>query len=96
MKVTDPTKFLVELRPGGLRFSRQHPADLRIRYEATRGDLNGNGKHDKKDDKIEGRLGIWVQERPEDPFVKVGTVKTSGNRELKAELESFSRYAIAY
>jgi hypothetical protein len=96
MKVADQSEFLVEMRPSGLKFSAGKPAQLKLEYGSTDGDLDGNGHKDHEDDKIEKRLGIWVQETPSDPFVKIGTVKTQNARELKASLQSFSRFAIAY
>jgi hypothetical protein len=96
MKVANQSEFLVEMRPGGLKFSSSDPAQLKLEYGATNGDLDGDGHPDNEDDQIEKKLGIWVQETPSDPFVKIGTVKTDGARELKASLLSFSRFAIAY
>ena len=96
MKVANPGEFSVELLPSGIRFNVQEPAELRIEYEATNGDLNGDGRTDSDDDAIERRMALWRQEEPGDPLVKIGTVKTEGLRELKADLTSFSRYFIAY
>jgi len=33
---------------------------------------------------------------PGDPFVRLGSVKVEGQEELEADLQGFSRYAIAY
>lgn len=96
MKVANRTEFGVELQPSGVRFNPAEPAELRIEYEATNGDLNGDGRSDGEDDSIERRMALWRQENPGDPLVKIGTVKTEGLRELKADLTSFSRYFIAY
>jgi hypothetical protein len=96
MKIANQSEFLVEMRPSGLKFSTSDPAQLKLEYGATNGDLDGDGQPDHEDDDIEKKLGIWVQETPSDPFVKIGTVKTEGARELKASLQSFSRFAIAY
>lgn len=96
MKVVNPLELGVELLPSGIHFNASDPAELRIEYEATKGDLNGDGQKDAKDDAIEQKLALWRQEKPGDPLVKIGTVKTDGLRELKADLVSFSRYYIAY
>jgi hypothetical protein len=96
MSVSDQSRFLVQMLPSGLKFSPQHPAELKLEYDKSDGDFDRNGKHDDDDDEIERKLSIWVQETPSDPFLKVGTVKTDGARELKASLLSFSRFAIAY
>lgn len=96
MKVVNPLELGVELLPSGIHFNASDPAELRIEYEATKGDLNGDGQKDAKDDAIEQKIALWRQEKPGDPLVKIGTVKTDGLRELKADLVSFSRYYIAY
>ncbi len=96
MKVVNPLELGVELLPSGIHFNPSDPAELRIEYEATKGDLNGDGQKDAKDDAIEQKLALWRQEKAGDPLVKIGTVKTDGLRELKADLVSFSRYYIAY
>lgn len=97
MKVTDPTQLLIEMQPAGLKFSSNEPAELKIEYTATGGDLDHDGdSNDGDDDRIEQKIAIWRQETLADPFVKLGTVKTDGLRELKAELVGFTRFAIAY
>ena len=96
VKASEQNQLLVQMRPGGLGFSSQQPAELELNYEATGGDLDRNGKRDKEDERIEKKLGIWVQETPGDAFVKVGTAKVKGKRRLVAQITSFSRFAIAY
>ncbi len=96
MKVVNPLELVVDLQPSGIRFSTSDPAELQIEYTATGGDLNGDGKTDGDDTAIEQKIALWRQEKPGDPLVKIGTVKTEGLRELKADLVSFSRYYIAY
>jgi hypothetical protein len=96
LKVVSQTEILVELSPTGLRFSSNKPAELRLDYEETEGDLDGDGDSDDDDADIEQTLAIWRQEKPGDDFVKIGTVKIEDAREFKAFLTSFSRYALAY
>ncbi|MEZ4455252.1 MAG: hypothetical protein R2882_01695 [Gemmatimonadales bacterium] len=96
MKLVNPSQLSVELRPSGLKFTSANPAELKMEYEETGGDLNGDGRNDDDDEDIETKLAIWRQENPGDPLVKVGTIKTEGVRELEAKLTSFSRYFIAY
>jgi len=96
MRIVDPDLVQVELLPSGIRFSSSKPAELKLEYEETGGDLDGDGDHDAEDDEIEQRLSIWRQEKAGEAFVRIGTVKTEGARELRAFLTSFSRYAISY
>jgi hypothetical protein len=94
--VEDPALLLFALEPSGLKFSATKPAELKIRYAQADDDLNEDGEIDDEDDHIETILGIWRQEQPNLPFVRLGSVKVEGEEELEADLEGFSRYAIAY
>jgi len=94
--VEDPALLLFDLQPTGLKFNPGKPAELKIRYAHADDDLNEDGDVDEEDDHIETILGIWRQEQPGDPFVRLGSVKVEDQEELEAKLTGFSRYAIAY
>jgi hypothetical protein len=94
--VEDPVLLLFELQPTGLRFSASQPAELKIRYAHADDDLNEDGAVNAEDSALERILGIWRQELPGQPFVRLGSVKIEGQEELEADLLGFSRYAIAY
>jgi hypothetical protein len=96
IRVVDPVRTLFELEPSGLQFSAQAPAELRIRYPEVDVDLNEDGKVDAADVQLESSLAIWRQESPGDPFVRLGTVLRADLDEVRANLEGFSRYALAY
>lgn len=95
MKMTSPRDCQVQLTPSGLKFTGKDPADLELEYVGV-DDINGDGKVDDGDAAAERKLAIWRQETIGDPYVKIGTVKTEGAAELKAQLTGFSRYAISY
>lgn len=96
LRVADPSRILFELEPSGLEFDREEPAELRIRYDHADDDFNGDGKVDDSDARIEGDLAIWRQESPDAPFERLNSVQIRDDRELRAELRGFSRYAVAY
>jgi hypothetical protein len=96
IRVEDPAKMLFEMEPSGLAFSADRPAELKIRYQEARGDLNDDGSVNSEDDDIENTMAIWRQETPSDPFVRVGTAVVKDLEEAEAELTGFSRYALAY
>jgi hypothetical protein len=96
IRVVDPAQTLFELEPSGLRFSPEDPVELRIRYAETDDDLNEDGQVDQEDRDLEQTLAIWRQENPDDPFVRLGTLLVDDLDEVEAELEGFSRYALAY
>lgn len=94
--VEDPALLLFDLQPSGLRFNPGKPAELKIRYAQADDDLNEDGDVDEEDDHIKTILGIWRQEHPGEPFVRLGSAKVEDEEELEAKLMGFSRYAIAY
>ena len=94
--VEDPALLLFSLQPTGLKFSASKPAELKIRYDHADDDLNEDGTVDAEDSQLETILGIWRQELPGEPFVRLGSVKVEETQDLEAKLDGFSRYAIAY
>lgn len=88
--------ILFELKPSGLQFSLSDPAKLKIEYGEAGPDLNDDNVVDGEDDAVEHRLDIWRQERPGDDYFRVGTGKIEDSNEIEAELNGFSRFAIAY
>lgn len=87
---------MVQLEPTGLKFNPAKPAELRIEYGEASDDLNHNGTVDSEDEAIEQELALWRQATLADPFVLIGSIKLEDTNEFEAELNGFSRYAIAY
>jgi hypothetical protein len=96
IRVVDPARLLFELTPTGLQFSAEDPAELKIRYVEADDDLNEDGEVNDEDQDLEQTLAIWRQENPGDPFVRLGTLLADDLDEVEAELQGFSRYALAY
>jgi hypothetical protein len=96
VQVVDPAQLLFDLQPTGLHFSSNDPARLKIHYNHADDDFNHDGQIDQEDDSIETILSIWRQENPGDPFVRLGPVVVKDLEEIEAELQGFSRYALAY
>lgn len=88
--------ILFHLEPTGLLFDPAQPADLTIDYGEAGGDFDDDGDVDGDDDSIEMRLDIWRQPTLADDYEKVGVAKFEDQDEIEAELNGFSRYAIAY
>lgn len=86
MTVDDPTRVLVRLEPSGLRFSGADPARLRLDY----GEAEGVSAD------VEAQIAIWRQEAPGQPFVRLGSAVFKDLKEVEAELQGFTRYALAY
>jgi hypothetical protein len=88
--------IMVQLEPTGLKFNPAKPAELKIEYGEASDDLDHNGTVDSQDEIIEQELGLWRQATLADPFVLIGSIKLEDTNEFEADLNGFSRYAIAY
>jgi hypothetical protein len=61
-------------------------------------DLNADGDYDEDgedDPELEGSIDLWRQEKPGDPWVRVGDVKDLELDRVRAFLTAFSRYGLA-
>jgi hypothetical protein len=96
MRVVDPQQIYFEFEPSGLTFNPVLPAELKIKYAETGGDLDDDGDVDNDDDAIEQVIDLWRQEQAGQDFVKLGAVKIEELDEIEAEILGFTRYAIAY
>lgn len=96
LRAVDPTQLLIELDPAGLKFDPAAPATLELSYSATGGDLDDDGLVSQTDSTLAGRLGIWRQETAGTPFVLLPSTRLLDLEEVTAQLNGFSRYALAY
>ena len=96
MRLADSSWILVELQPSGLTFRSDQPAELRLKYAHADRDFNRDGEVDDRDTEVEHRLSLWRQEKPGDPFIKVGSVRSESEKLIRANLMGFTRFAIAY
>lgn len=90
-----PDSVLVRFEPSGLRFDPARPAQLEIDYGAADPDLDDDGDIDADDDDFESRLAIWKQERPGDPWLRLGTVQFEDLDEVEADIIGFTGFALA-
>ena len=96
VRVVDPTRLLFEFQPAGLTFNPTRPAELKIHYSHADDDLDEDGDVDLDDESLELTIAIWRQENTGDPFERLGSLLIDDLEEIDAELEGFSRYALAY
>jgi hypothetical protein len=96
VRVADPDRLLFEFQPAGLTFDPDRPAELRIHYNHADDDLDEDGDIDLDDETLELTIGIWRQESDGDPFERLGSLLFDELEEIEAELQGFSRYALAY
>lgn len=89
----DPALLIATLEPSGIVFDPVDPAELELRYVNADGDFDDDGVDDPDD---ESRIDLWRQERPEDPWTRIGQIKDADQDRVRASLTSFSRYALAF
>jgi hypothetical protein len=78
-------RFLFDFEPSGLRFDPRHPAELRVRY----------GDADEEDLEREAEFALWKQEAPNQPWFRQATVRMDDLDELRADIASFTAFALA-
>lgn len=96
LRVTDPSKLIVDFSPSGLQFDPKEPAELKLSLKEKGGDLNDDGSVDAADTTLLPRLSIWRQEAAGLPWFKLVSSLTVTNDELEAKLTGFTSYAVAY
>jgi hypothetical protein len=96
IRLTDLRHLIFDFQPAGLRFSPDHPARLRIEFAHCDKDLNGDGVEDAQDVSLLGTAGIWKQETPDQPWVRLADVLHFDTQEVDADILGFTGYALAF
>ena len=96
VRVTDPSRLIVEFQPSGLKFAAGSPARLRFELAETDSDLNGDGVTNSQDDSLKTQLSFWRQEAPGQPWLKVVSAVFTDLNEVEADVLGFTGYALAY
>jgi hypothetical protein len=96
LTVTDPTHFIVDFQPSGLRFSDGDQPKLKISFAACGDDLNYDGKVDNTDASMLASLAMWRQEAPFQPWFKLTSSVSTSVKEVNAQLSGFTGYALMY
>jgi hypothetical protein len=94
--VSDPTHFILDLQPSGLKFSANDLPKLKISFAACGDDLNYDGRVDGTDASMQASLSLWRQESPFQPWFKVASTVTASVKEVNAQIGGFTGYAIMY
>lgn len=92
--VIDPTRLTVELRPSGLRFDSNAPAQLRFSFAETDKDVNGDGSVDGRDAELQSTFAVWRQQATGAPWTALPS--TLAEQTVSAAIGGFSNYMIAY
>lgn len=93
IRVVDYDQFHFEFLPAGLRFDPTSPAELRVSYRFADRDFNGDGVVDSRDEDFD--FGFWRQERAGLPWTRIGSARLHDLEEVRADLNGFTRYALA-
>lgn len=94
--VPDPTKFLVDLQPTGLKFDPDRPVEMRWKLANRDRDLNDDGLTNDTDLSLFTTLAIWRQESVGQPWVRLGSTLETEIDEISVDLSGFSNYVVAY
>lgn len=78
-------RYFADFEPSGLVFNPDDPAELEIRYELADDDFLER----------EQEFDLWRQERPGDPWQRIGSLQLEDIDEIEAELLGFTRFALA-
>jgi hypothetical protein len=95
IRLVDPDLYNFEFQPAGLRFNPDRPAELRVSYAYSDPDLDGDGDVDDRDRLEFDDVGFWRQETDGAPWTEIGTARLDATDEMRAELEGFTKYAMA-
>jgi hypothetical protein len=93
IRVANTGQFNFEFSPAGLKFDPREPAELRVNYAYANPDFDGDGDVDDRDRNFE--FGWWRQEAPGLRWERIGSVRVHDTREVRADLNGFTRYALA-
>jgi hypothetical protein len=96
LTVTDPTHFIIEFQPSGLKFADADQPKLKISFAACGDDLNYDGKVDATDAAMLSSLALWRQEGPFQPWFKLTSTVTGSVKEVNAQLGGFTGYALMW
>jgi hypothetical protein len=80
--------------PSGLRFAAAEPAELKLDYGRANPDFNGDGRTDPFDSLAALQLGVWKQELPVLPWLKIPSLRVV-NTVVKAEIHDFTGFGMA-
>jgi hypothetical protein len=89
-------RVLAEFSPAGLGFDSEDGAELTIAYDVADPDFDGSGDIDTADVQAEDLLSIWRQGADGEPFSPRPSSQDRIGRKVVANIQGFSRYAIAY
>lgn len=97
IRVLDFSRLITRFEPSGTKFERDL-AELRLDFGSADGDYDDDGDDDAADDAKVSSFAIWKQERVGLPWTRLTSlVEISGNqREVKAEIGSFTNHAVAF
>jgi hypothetical protein len=96
LTVTDPTHFIIEMQPSGLKFASTDQPRLKFSFAACGDDLNYDGRVDAADADMQAALSVWRQEGPFQPWFKVPSIVTTATKDIETSLAGFTGYAIEY
>ena len=96
VRVVDRKKFVFDFQPTGLQFSPDHPARLKLGYDRSDHDYDGDGQITAADTAIQSRLDLWRNEPPDTLWFKLNAVNFESYEELDVNIYHFTVHAVAW
>jgi hypothetical protein len=98
IRMRDFSRLIATFSPSGLVFDPSRPAELRLDFRNANQDFNRDGVVNQADSSLVSQFAIWKQETSGAPWQAVtSAVEVSSDfREVKADITSFTEYAIAW
>jgi hypothetical protein len=86
-------RLCAKFSPAGLQFDPDHPAKLTLSFAHADPDVDGDGQADLEWERA--RISMWRQGASDEPWERVNGATQTIDRDVEAELHSFSRYALS-
>lgn len=86
--------FAFRFQPSGLKFSAAEPAVLTLDHARTDPDIDGNGSFGLSDTVLALTAGIWKQELPILPWLRIPTLRLTGTV-VRADVHDFTGFGMA-
>ena len=96
LTLVDAEHGIVDCQPSGLRFADGDPARVKISFFHDDDDLNHDGVVNGTDTALASTLQIWRKESASEPWLSVKSKVSDGPREVEADINGFTGYAIAW
>jgi len=87
-------QLIFRFQPSGLQFSNSRPAELVVDGSRTNPDINADGIVDLRDTVLKLQAGIWKQDLPGVPWLKIPTLNLNSDV-VRSKIDDFTGFGMA-